>query len=324
MASRQQQSETPRAEGQRQQSQKQSPQQSQQQSGSSTTQGGAAPSAGGSSAQSGAVESRGDRERERQVSREGSGGLRTTRGRAGGALSARGEQQQPSLLSALMANPSLMANAFMSNPYGFAQAMSEEMDRLFAGGDVGPSYYGQLGGGAGRGLSAGGSQGLERQSGRGPGQWTPPMELFQRGNELVVRADLPGLRPEDVQIEIEDGVLTLSGERRQSSEDTREGFYRSERSYGAFSRSIPLPEGVDEDQVQARFEHGELEVTVPLPQLRSRSRRVQIQSGRAQGSAQQSQAQQGERGSGGQHGGAQSAGAGAQHDGGGESGQSRR
>jgi HSP20 family protein len=296
MARAQQQGETNRSEGQGQQVQEQQRQQG--------AQGTGAQSAG---AQSGAVESRGDRERERQVSREGSGGLRATGGgRAGGALSGRGEQQ-PSLISALMANPSLMASAFMSNPYGFAQAMSQEMDRLFEGGDaVGSSSYGQVGGGAGRGLSSGGgaSQGLARQSGRGLGQWTPPMELFQRGNELVVRADLPGLRPDDVQIEIEDGVLTLSGERRQSSEDRQEGFYRSERSYGSFSRSIPLPEGVDEDQIQARFEHGELEVTVPLPQQRSRARRVQIQPGRgAQGGASPQQSRQGERESGGEAGG---------------------
>jgi HSP20 family protein len=247
----------------------------------------------------GSVAGRGERERERQVSREGGGGLRTTGGRAaaGGSLTGRGEQQ-PSLLSALMANPNLMASAFISNPYGFAQAMSQEMDRLFSGGELGSSY-GQLGGSTGRGLSAGGSQGLQQPGARGVAQWTPPMELFQRGNELVVRADLPGLRPEDVQIEIEDGVLTLSGERRQSSEDRQEGFYRSERSYGSFTRSIPLPEGVDEDQVRARFEHGELEVTVPLPQQRSRARRVQIQSGRGQGASQQQQ-QQDERENGGQ------------------------
>jgi HSP20 family protein len=306
---RQQQTETPRAEGQRHPQQQQGGQ-----SGDATTSAAGA----GAGAQSGTVESRGDRERGRQVTREGGAGMRTTGGRstgAGGALAGRGEQ--PSLLPALMANPGLMASAFLSNPYGFAQAMSQEMDRLFAGGDY--ESLGQLGGGgAGRGLTSGGSRGLQ-QGGRGLGQWTPQMELFQRGNELVVRADLPGLRPEDVQIEIEDGVLTLSGERRQSSEDRQEGFYRSERSYGSFSRSIPLPEGVDEEQVQARFEHGELEVTVPLPQQRSRSRRVQIQSGRGQSATQHSQ--QGERESGG-HGAAQSAG-GAQHNGG-ESGQPRR
>ena len=297
---RQQQEGTPRAEAHQQAPQQQAPQQqAQQQQHQPQQQGG---------------QSGGDRERERQVSREsGGGGLRTTGGRAGsgGSLAGRGEQQ-PSILPALMANPGLMASAFMTNPYAFAQAMSQEMDRLFSAGDVGSSF-GQLGGG-GRALASSGSRG-QQQGGRGLGQWTPQMELFQRGNELVVRADLPGLRPEDVQIEIEDGVLTLSGERRQSNEDRQEGFYRSERSYGAFTRSIPLPEGVDEDKVQARFEHGELEVTVPLPEQRSRARRVQIQSGRGQGASQQ----------GGREGGAQSAGAAKREGGQSEaSGQSNR
>src|SRR5436305_850953 len=88
-----------------------------------------------------------------------------------------------------------------------------------------------------------------RGSTRGQSLWAPQMEVFQRANELVVRADIPGVAPDDVQIDIEDGVLTISGERRQTNEDRQEGFYRSERSYGTFARSIALPEGVDEEQV---------------------------------------------------------------------------
>jgi HSP20 family protein len=229
-----------------------------------------------------------DRERQRTVSREGStsastgstGMQRTDARRAGmGGLSRTPEQ--PSLLPALMANPWLMTNAFMSNPFGFAQAMSREMDRLFGGYDAGAAPGGALQGGA---LQGGALQRGAQPGARGPAHWAPQMELFQRGNELVVRADLPGLTPDDVEIEIDDGVLTISGERRQTAEDRQEGFYRSERSYGSFSRSIPLPEGVDEDAVGARFDHGVLEVTVPMPQSqRSRGRRVQIQSGAAPG-----------------------------------------
>ena len=104
---------------------------------------------------------------------------------------------------------------------------------------------------------------------------------------MVVRADLPGISPDDVQIDVEDGVLTISGERRNTNEDRQEGFYRSERSYGTFARSIALPDGVDEDQVNARYEHGVLEVTIPLPQQqRQRGRRVQIQGGTGAGSLQ--------------------------------------
>jgi len=116
---------------------------------------------------------------------------------------------------------------------------------------------------------------------------------------------LADLTPDDVHVELENGVLTISGERRESSEDRQEGRYHSERSYGAFSRSIALPEGVDEEQVNARFEHGVLEVTVPIPQQRQQGgRRVPIQSGASQrqsgqqsgqqrGGSQQSGAQQG-------------------------------
>jgi HSP20 family protein len=184
-----------------------------------------------------------------------------------------------------------MASAFMSDPFAFAQAMSQEMDRLF------DTFGGTSQGG--RNLSTSGSgRSLQQQGSRGQSYWAPPMEVFQRGNEMVVRADLPGVAPDDVQIDVEDGVLTISGERRNTNEEQQEGFYRSERSYGAFSRSIALPEGVDEDQVNARYEHGVLEVTVPLPQQqRHRGRRVQIQSGAGSGSSQRAGQSAGQQGS---------------------------
>jgi HSP20 family protein len=144
------------------------------------------------------------------------------------------------------------------------------MDRLFSmsnAGDLAQS----------RGRSG---VGMGSQAGRSSMEWVPPLEIVERGNELVVRADLPGLTPDDVQIDIDDQVLTISGERQEREEDRRDGFYRSERSYGAFTRSIALPEGVDEEQVSANFEHGVLEIHVPLPDpQRPRGRRVQVQSG---------------------------------------------
>ena len=236
--------------------------------------------------------SRGEQERQRDVTREqgsaGAGMQRSAAGRSSGALAGRG-QGQPSLLPAFMASPGLMASAFMSDPFTFAQAMSDEMDRLFSSYGFGTAPFGQREGASGREASGGRSQALQRgqQQGGRVTRWMPPMEVFQRGKEMVVRADLPGLSPEDVQIEIEDGVLTVSGERRQEHEDRQEGWYRSERSYGAFSRSIALPEGVNEDQVQARFDQGVLEVTVPVPEQReTRGRRVQIQSGSGKSASQ--------------------------------------
>jgi len=154
---------------------------------------------------------------------------------------ASGRQTQQSMLPALMANPWLMTNALMANPFGFAQAMNQEMDRLFSSFDDDFASPGRVSSGqTGRGLSSLGGQ----QGARGISQWNPQIEMRQRDNELVISADLPGLKPDDVNIEVDDGILTISGERRQQSEDRQEGVYRGERSYGAFSRSIALPDGV--------------------------------------------------------------------------------
>ena len=214
-------------------------------------------------------ETRSDQERSREVAREqGSTGSAVRQGtgrQMGRDLGARrGGSAQPTILPAMMANPGLMTRALLANPFAFAQAMSEEMDRVFTMADRGDLWQG---GQSGRG-------------GRTSSGWSPALEVVQKENELVVCADLPGLKPDDVQIDIEDHVLTISGERLEKHEDRRDGAYRSERSYGSFTRSIALPEGVDEDQVTANFEHGELEVRIPLPdQQKSRGRRVQIQSG---------------------------------------------
>ena len=233
-------------------------------------------SGSGQSAQQG-----GDQERQRQVSREsnsGSMGMQRGGGRqTGSSLAGRGE---PSLLPAFMSNPGLMASAFMSNPFAFAQAMSQEMDRLFdTFGGTSQGGRGLSASGSGRSVQQQGDRQMGAQRGRSLASWAPQMEVLRREHEIVVRADLPGMTPHDVQIDIEDGVLTISGERRQTNEEREEGFYHTERSYGSFARSIALPEGVDEEKVNARFEHGVLEVTVPLPeQQRQRGRRVQIQS----------------------------------------------
>lgn len=107
--------------------------------------------------------------------------------------------------------------------------------------------------------------------------WSPPIEIFERGSDLVVRADLPGLSKDDVNVDVDNGVLTISGERRSEHEEEREGYFRSERSYGSFSRSIPLPESVNEDQVNASFKDGVLEVTMPKPpEETSKRRRIAV------------------------------------------------
>jgi HSP20 family protein len=92
-----------------------------------------------------------------------------------------------------------------------------------------------------------------------------------------VRADLPGLKKEDVTVDVEDGMLAISGERRDEHEEDRDGYYRSERSYGRFYRAVPLPDGANAEQIDASFNDGVLEVTVPAPKEReSRGKKVQI------------------------------------------------
>jgi HSP20 family protein len=102
----------------------------------------------------------------------------------------------------------------------------------------------------------------------GTRRWTPAMDLAETENHFVLRADLPGMREEDVAIELEDNVLTVSGERKADHEENGEGFYRVERAFGAFSRSLTLPQGVDAEAVSAGFTNGVLEVRIPKPEQR--------------------------------------------------------
>jgi HSP20 family protein len=109
----------------------------------------------------------------------------------------------------------------------------------------------------------------------GARRWIPPMDLVETEDHFVLRADLPGVSEEDVKIELDDRVLTLSGERKSDHETKREGFYRVERAFGSFSRSLTLPQGVDPDSVTASFAHGVLEVRIPKP-AQAKPRRISI------------------------------------------------
>jgi HSP20 family protein len=109
-------------------------------------------------------------------------------------------------------------------------------------------------------------------------RWIPAMDLVEAENDFVLRADLPGLTEKDVNIELEDSVLTISGERKAEHEERREGYYRVERASGSFSRSLTLPEGVDPSKVSASFTNGVLEVRIPKPEQR-KPRKVTISAG---------------------------------------------
>jgi HSP20 family protein len=106
-------------------------------------------------------------------------------------------------------------------------------------------------------------------------RWMPAMDLVESGDHFVLRADLPGLSEDDVNIEFEDGTLTVSGERKSEHTEEEEGFHRVERSFGAFSRSLTLPQGIDADAVTASFDRGVLEIRIPKPEQR-KPRRIEI------------------------------------------------
>src|SRR4051795_11198967 len=97
-------------------------------------------------------------------------------------------------------------------------------------------------------------------------RWVPAMDLVETAEDFVLRADLPGMTQDGVKIEVEDNVLTVSGERKAEHEAREEGFYRLERAFGGFSRSLPLPKGVNPEPVSASFPNGVLEVHTPKPE----------------------------------------------------------
>src|SRR6516225_759479 len=95
--------------------------------------------------------------------------------------------------------------------------------------------------------------------------WTPAIDVVRDDGCLVVRADLPGIKPEEVKIDVEDDILTISGEHEERAERKDEHYVRRERRYGSFSRSMALPGGVDVKRIKASTRNGVVEVTIPLP-----------------------------------------------------------
>jgi HSP20 family protein len=149
---------------------------------------------------------------------------------------------------------------FSANPFSLMRRMSEEMDRVF----------GEFG------------WGRAQEQGDG-GTWTPAVEVSEREGNYVVTAELPGLRPEDVKVEVANDALVIEGERKYEHEESKGGVRRSERRYGRFYRAIPLPEGVNPDQVKANFQNGVLEVKMPIPQQQQNRRQIPIEAGSAKG-----------------------------------------
>jgi len=162
--------------------------------------------------------------------------------------------------------------SMLGNPFGMMRSMMDQMDRLFE------DFTGTS---MGRSRSMPAPPSPLQGTGGGYGTtslWYPQIEVSERGDNLVVCADLPGMKREDVQLEVHEDHLVLQGERRNETSQNQSGLYRTERSYGSFYRSIPLPDGVNPDQVRATFKDGVLEVTVPMPnrQQQLQGRRIEI------------------------------------------------
>lgn len=183
-----------------------------------------------------------------------------------------------------------------ANPFDILSRFQRDMDNIFEAFGFGRAFGGpsyeeifvprrRLGGrGAGRALPSARGNSMASGSNRALAQrpatsalWTPRVEAFTREDgDIVVRAELPGLRKEDVKLDVEDGVLTIHGERRRQTENEGQGFYRSEISYGSFERHIQLPEGADPSKIEANFSDGILEITIPKPPQERKSHSIEV------------------------------------------------
>jgi HSP20 family protein len=109
-----------------------------------------------------------------------------------------------------------------------------------------------------------------------PTVWNPELEMFTKENELCVKLDVPGMKKEDITVEVADDYLVLRGERKQEKEEKKEGFYKSERTYGSFYRTVPLPEGVNPELAKAKMHDGVLEISMPMVKVEEKKRKLEI------------------------------------------------
>lgn len=147
------------------------------------------------------------------------------------------------------------------SPFRGFYDMQSEMNRMF------DEMFG--------GLTRAGS----RQQGEAATRWAPALDALQEDGDIVVRAELPGVRPEDVEVTFHNGVLTISGERKAEQEKEGSGYYVRERRYGSFRRSMTLPQGTDDSKIHARFQDGVLEVRVEGAAAVQEPKRIQIEGG---------------------------------------------
>jgi HSP20 family protein len=144
--------------------------------------------------------------------------------------------------------PTLPFETWFRNPFGMMKRFTEELDRAFTG--INPPAEFEL--------------------------WAPALEVKHKDGNFIVTAELPGIAKEDVKVEVIEESLVLEGEKKKVKEEKGEGYYRSERSYGKFYRSIPLPKGAKADQIKAELTNGILKVVIPVPEVKAALREVPI------------------------------------------------
>jgi HSP20 family protein len=146
--------------------------------------------------------------------------------------------------------PTIPFGAFGANPFGLMKRFTEEMDRTFAAFNPTPEIE----------------------------LWAPPLEVKHKNGNFIVTVELPGIPKEEVKVEVIDEALVIEGERKLLNEAKEEGFFRSERTYGKFYRSIPLPKGAKADEIKADLTNGVLEVTIPVPEMKPLLRHIPIKT----------------------------------------------
>lgn len=161
-----------------------------------------------------------------------------------------------------MERPRGLGRELWSNPLSFMQRMMDEMDRMFL------EY--------GRGMEPTGPSELTSRA------WSPEIETFEREGNLVLRADLPGLDRKDVKVEVVEDELVISGQRKQEKKESARGRYYTERSYGSFERRMALPEGYNPEDINATFENGVLEVSLKMPEEKSKKRTIEVRGGQSE------------------------------------------
>ena len=147
-------------------------------------------------------------------------------------------------------------------PFSMMRRLTEDIDRMFENFGMGRSFFPTD-------LWEGGRDAVMAA-------WTPRIEMAEKEGKLCISADLPGVKKEDLNVQIDDDSVTIEGERRQERTTEQRGYYQSERSYGSFYRSIPLPEGVQAESATAEFKDGVLQIEIPAPARKSRAHKLEI------------------------------------------------